>query len=109
MSPTAIIGAHASNTTKNQNTEWKQIFYSQLPDAQKKNASDLTDEYNQLNETILLKIKELTEQGIGLEFIQIEIQNMLKKTKTEIQNRGQNCTSLRGSYEISIFSCRGLA
>ena len=62
-----------------------------------------------MNETILLKVKELTEQGITLELIQIEIQNMLKNINTDFQKREQNSMFQRGFCGIGIFSCRGFA
>jgi DNA-directed RNA polymerase subunit L len=91
--PTALGGVLTTTITKNQNT----------------NAANLTIDHSQLNETILLKVKELTDQGMNLEQLQIELQNMLNNIKTDIQTKGQNSMSLRGFYGNDIFSCRGFA
>jgi uncharacterized lipoprotein YajG len=106
---TAIVGAQTINTAKNQDTVWNEVAFSGSSEEQTRNASRPMNDPTQLNETILLKVKELTEQGINLEFIQIEIQNMLKNINTDFQKRGQNSMSLRGFYGIDIFSCRGFA
>jgi uncharacterized protein YpiB (UPF0302 family) len=106
---TAIVGAQTINTAKNQDTVWNEVAFSGSLEEQTRNASRPMNDPTQLNETILLKVKELTEQGINLEFIQIEIQNMLKNINTDFQKRGQNSMSLRGFYGSDIFSCRGFA
>ncbi len=106
---TAIAGAQTINTAKNKISEWNEVTFSESSEEQTSNVSHATNDYNQLNETILLKVKELTEQGIILELIQIEIQNMLKNLNTDFQKREQNSMSQRGFCGIGIFSCRGFA
>jgi uncharacterized protein YpiB (UPF0302 family) len=106
---TVIVGAQTINTAKNQDTVWNEVAFSGSSEEQTRNASRPMNDPTQLNETILLKVKELTEQGINLEFIQIEIQNMLKNINTDFQKRGQKSMSLRGFYGSDIFSCRGFA
>ncbi|VVB59319.1 Uncharacterised protein [uncultured archaeon] len=104
---TAIVGAQTISTAKLEDTVWNEVVFSRSSEEQTKNESHPMNDPTQLNETILLKVKELTEQGINLEFIQIEIQNMLKNINIDFQKRGQNSMSLRGFYGSDIFSCRG--
>jgi FKBP-type peptidyl-prolyl cis-trans isomerase (trigger factor) len=106
---TAIVEAQTINTVKNQDTVWNEASFSEISEEQTRNASHPMNDTKQLNETILHKVKELTEQEIHLELIQTEIQNMLKNINTDFKKRGQNSMSLRGFYGIDIFSCRGFA
>lgn len=106
---TAIDGAHTTTTTKHQSTTWKGIFSPQIVEVQKRNASTQTNDSTQLNRTISLKVKTLTEQGINIELIQNELQNMVNNITTGSQKRGQHSMSLRGFYGVGIFSCRGFA
>jgi hypothetical protein len=61
------------------------------------------------NQTIVLKGKELTDQGIHFEQIQSELHTMLHNIHTDIQKRGQSSLSLRGFSGNCLFSCRGFA
>jgi hypothetical protein len=61
------------------------------------------------NQTIVLKGKELTHQGIHLEQLQNELQTVLHSMHTDIQKRGQSSLSLRGFSGNGLFSCRGFA
>jgi uncharacterized lipoprotein YajG len=105
---TALVGAQTTQPQKTQNTEFAGVFSSPISEEQQRRALNLTNDHH-VNETILLKVKELTEQGIHLEQIQNELQNMLNNISTSNQNRGQNGTSLRGFYGVGIFSRRGFA
>jgi uncharacterized protein YpiB (UPF0302 family) len=109
LTTTAIVGAQTINNAKNQDIIWNEVTFSEISEEQMKIASHSINDPKQLNETILLKVKELTEQRINLELIQIEIQNMLKNINTDFQKREQNSMSLRGLYGTDIFSCRGFA
>ena len=106
---TVITRAQTINIAKNKISECNEFTFSESSEEQTCNVSHVTNDYNQLNETVLLKVKELTEQRITLELIQIEIQNMLKNINTDFQKREQNSMSQRGFYGIGIFSCRGFA
>jgi len=68
-----------------------------------------TEDNIQLNEIILIEIKELTEKEMNLERILSEIHNMLNSIYTDIQMKEQTSMSLRGFYGNDIFSCRGFA
>ena len=68
-------------------------------------AMDLIQE----NQIIVLKGKELTNQGIHLEQIQSELQTMLHSMHTDIQKREQSSLSLRGFSGNGLFSCRGFS
>jgi hypothetical protein len=72
-------------------------------------AAPTTVDLTQGNGTIVLKIKELTDQAVNLQQIQSELQTMLNSMHTDIQKREQSSLSLRGFYGISLFSCRGFA
>jgi len=97
-----IAGAQSTIPEKNQSTASNAMISAQT---YKENASNHT----QVNNTIFRTVKELTNQGIHLEQIQIELQLMLNTMPTNIQTRGQHSLSLRGFYGESIFSCRGFA
>jgi uncharacterized lipoprotein YajG len=105
---TAIVGAQMTQSQKTQNTELAGVFSSLITEEQLRCALNTTNNHH-LNDTILLKVKELTEQGIHLEQIQNELQNMLNNISRGYQNRGKHSVSLRGFYGVGIFSCRGFA
>jgi hypothetical protein len=75
--PAFLSRAQTTDTITNQNNVWNEVILSEISEKQTRNASDLTNDDKQLKEIILLKIKKLTEQGINIELIQKEIQNML--------------------------------
>lgn len=87
------MNAHITNTTKDDH----------------RNPKNLVANHNQFNNTIDLKIKELTDSGISLGQIQIEVQTMLNNSQSDSQTRGHTSMSLRGFYGSGIFSCRGFA
>jgi hypothetical protein len=68
-----------------------------------------TVDHPQANGTIVLKVKELTDQGLNLQQIQSELQTLLNSLPMDIQKREQSSLSLRGFYPVSLFSCRGFA
>jgi hypothetical protein len=61
------------------------------------------------NETSSISLKELTGQGLNLEQLYCELQNMYGSIHTDNQNREQSSLSLRDFSENHLFSCRGFA
>ena len=67
--PAVLSRAQTTNTITNQNTVWNETTLSEISEKQIRNTSHLTNDYTQLKEIILLKVKELTKQNINLEII----------------------------------------